>query len=380
MKIVYCANSICYLGGIERVTIVKANALAAVESNDVYVVVTDNQRNFRVSPLSPNVHLIDLRVNYFEDDWKSRWHSLESTFVKRRWHKRRLTEVLREIQPDIVVSVGHSEKYFLPTIRGRWKTVREIHFASNYRMLEANTGLQKLVAKANTAYDLDYKVWRYDKIVLLTEEDKDLNWKASPKVTVIPNPLTFQIPDALSPLSAKRFIAAGRLTAQKNFASLIRAFSLVAKRHPDWTLDIYGEGGEKHSLQQQIERCQMTNNIFLRGYTSDIREKMLEASGYVLSSRFEGFGLVLIEAMSCGLPVVSYTCPCGPKDVVTDGSDGFLVPVDDEKALADRMCRLIEDGDLRRRMGQAARGSSERYNIDVIVEKWMSLFCSLLKK
>lgn len=380
MKIVYCANSICYLGGIERVTIVKANALAALEGNEVYIVVTDNRRSFLPHPLSSEVHLVDLQVNYFDGDWRSPWQNLKSALVKRRLHKQRLSEVLQKIQPDIVISVGQSEKYFLPTIHGKWKTVRELHFVSNYRMLAAQTWTQRLLAKALAAYDFGYKILQYDKIVVLTQEDKNLHWKENDHVAVIPNPLTFPKPDAPSACSAKRIVAAGRLTAQKNFASLIRAFRMVANRHPDWTLDIFGEGNEKESLQHLIEQNGLVGLVFLRGYTPDLRNQIVHASAFALSSLFEGFGLVLTEAMSCGLPVVAYACPCGPRDIVTDGADGFLVPVGDERALADRMCRLIEDEALRSRMGQAALVSARRYAMTAIVEEWMALFRKLNNK
>lgn len=378
MKIAYCINAICYDGGMEMATICKANALAEVEGNEVFIIVTDNKRDFRIHPLSPKVHLIDLHVNYNDDDWKSRWLLLKSYTQKRHLHKQRLAKVLRQLQPDIVVSTGESEKYFLPLIRGHWKTVSELHFSSNYRLFIAHSPLQRCLAHVLNRFNYYYKLWCYDQVVVLTQEDKSRYWHNHPKVAVIPNSITFPIPSVPSSLCEKRFVAAGRLTVQKNFPSLLRAFQLVVAKHPDWTLDIYGEGSQRTALQDQITRSHLNHHAFLRGYTANLREQMLHASGYVLSSSWEGFGLVLIEAMSFGLPVVSYACPCGPRDIIRDGQTGFLVPVNDEATLAARICQLIEDAPLRQRMGAAARADSQKYQMEHILPLWMNLFRSLL--
>ena len=381
MKIVYCLNSVRHLGGIEMVTIKKANALADVEGNEVFLAVTDNHSGVEIAPVSPKVRMIDLNVNYYEDDWKSKWHVLKGIFVKRRLHKERLKQAMDEIRPDIVVSVGLSEKYMLPSIcnkRDDCVSVREVHCVKNYRTLVADSFFGKILAYCGDWYDYQYIIKKYDKIVVLTYEDKVLNWDEGDKVSVIPNPCTFKT-DATSQLAAKKVVAAGRLVMQKNFVSLIRAFRLVANEHPDWVLEIYGEGGLRDELQNLIKKQNLTNNVCLKGYTSEVQMKMIDASCFVMSSKFEGFGLVLIEAMRCGLPVVSYACPCGPKDIITDGEDGFLVPLGNEKMLAEKICYLIEHPDIREKMGQAALKKAEKYSMDNIVSMWMNLFNNLLE-
>ena len=135
----------------------------------------------------------------------------------------------------------------------------------------------------------------------MTHEDYELNWNLESRVSVIPNPITFRN-DVSSDLNSKKIISVGRLTLPKSFSSLIRAFRLVANEHPDWILEIYGEGVQRQELQDVIERLDLSNNVYLKGYTSQVQQKMLEASCFVMSSKFEGFGLVLIEAMQCGLP------------------------------------------------------------------------------
>ena len=381
MKIVYCTDSVCHAGGIQRITVAKANALADIEGNEVWIVVTDNKRPKPVLPISGKVHLVDLDVNYFEDDWKSRLHVLKGIFVKRREHKRKLQQFLNTISPDIVISTGTSEKNFIPRMKvaSHPSFVREIHCTSNYRQLAANGWFEKLSAWAGDIIDYHYYIREYDKIVVLTDEDKQLHWKKNDKVEVIPNPLTTEH-NKRSTLKNKTVITAGRLTAPKNFASLISTWKIVNKHHPDWKLEIWGEGNLRNELRQQIENLQLKDSANLMGYTDDIISKFAEASIFVCTSQFEGFGLVIVEAMSCGLPVVSYSCPCGPKDIITDGTDGFLVSIGDEQKMAERINYLIEHLDSRLKMGQAALDKSKQYSTDVITSKWMELFDSILIK
>ena len=371
------------MGGIGKIAIIKANALAEIVGNEIFIIVTDHcVKSNLTSHLSSNVHLVDLDVNYYEDDWKSQWHVLKGIFVKRRLHKKRLTKTLYEIQPDVVISLGQAEKYMLPEIRGDWATIREMHYCKNFRRFAASSRsvVYKISAQLSDIYDYCYKIRLYDQVVILTQEDKALNWKRTEKISVIPNPLTFHN-DKISMLDTKKVIAVGRLSTQKNFSSLIHAFRCVTDCHPDWRLEIYGDGSEYVFLQKLIMDLRLENNVYLCGSTPQVQEKMCDSSIFVLSSIFEGFGLVITEAMSCGLPVVSYDCPCGPKDIITDGTDGFLVPTDNEQMLADKISYLIENPDIRTKMGIAALKKSENYHIEKIIPMWMRLFeCLIAEK
>ena len=376
MKIVYCLNSIRYLGGIQRVTVVKANALAEIEDNEVYIIVTDNKNGVITEPLSPKVHLIDLDINYYEDDYKSRWNVLKGIFIKRREHKKRLASVLNEIQPDIVISVGQSEKNMIPSIKGKWKTIREFHFVKDYRLRQAKSFFDKMLAWGGNWYDFHFKIKGYDQIVTLTYEDKETNWKGWKNVSVIPNPSTFHT-DQISSLSEKKVISVGRLTPQKNYASLIRAFKNVTEKHSDWILEIYGDGPQEVELKSLITQLNLEKHVFLKGFSPNVKEVIINASIFALSSVFEGFGLVIVEAMACGLPIVSYACPCGPKDIISEGKDGFLVNINDEIALANKINLLIENEKLRKQMSNAVIIKSEQYSIENITSMWMHLFTNL---
>lgn len=373
MKIVYCLNSIRYLGGIQRVTVVKANALAEVAGYDVYIIVTDNEKGVITEPLSDKVHLIDLKINYYSDDWKSKWNVLKGIIVKRRLHKEKLTKCLNDIQPDVVISVGQSEKNIVPEIKGKWKTVREFHYVKDYRKRLAHSLFDQILACVGDIYDFVFGLRKYDQIVTLTHEDKALNWRGYNNVSVIPNPSTFSCSES-STLTSKHIITTGRLSEQKNYASLIRAFRIVADQYPDWILDIYGDGNQKDELQRLIVSLNLSKNVFLHGYTSDVKQKMLESSFFVMTSVLEGFPLVLVEAMACGLPIVSYACPCGPRDIVDEGKTGFLINVNDENNMVQKICLLIESEKLRKSMGMTAKIAAKKYQQDMIIPLWINLF------
>lgn len=380
MKIVYCLNSIRGLGGVQRVTIVKVNALANIDGNEVYVVVTDNKHATLVSELSPKVHLIDLDINYFRGDRdRSKIANIIVYKQKMRKHRKALEAFLRNLKPDIVVSVGGFEKYMLLSMRKRtWKVVREFHFVKNYRKDHCQTWFDRVQATLTDFYDFHFKEKKYDKIVILTDEDKETNWEGWRNVVVIPNPVSYICNDP-STLTDKCIAYAGRFDPIKNCRSMVNAFRIVAQRHPDWILKLYGEGNEYQSLKNQISELGLENNVLLMGFTKDIMNAYRQSSISLLSSLSEGFALVIVEAMECGVPVVSYQCPYGPKDLISEGEDGFLVPVGDEQMMADRICTLIEDEQLRRRMGVAAKEKAKLYHLDIIIDRWMQLFNDLVK-
>lgn len=379
MKIVYCTDSICYPGGIQTVTITKANALSKIEGNEVWIIVTDNKRE-PIENIEKNVHLIDLDINYYEDDYKSKWHILKGIFIKRKQHKNKLRNILNDIGPDIIVSTGTSEKFFLPNIKinSNPQFIREIHFTRNYRSLNARNLFEKISAKIGDFIDYKLSIKRYNSIVVLTEQDKNENWENNKKIIAIPNPIK-SLPYKTSTIENKKVIAAGRLTHQKNFASLIRSWNSVVNNHPDWSLEIYGNGAEYNNLLTLISNLKLEKHVFLKGHSYNILEEMANASIFTLTSTFEGFGLVIVEAMSCGLPVISYNCPCGPKDIISDGTDGFLVPLNDEQCLAEKINLLIENEALRKQMSEAALIKSQKFTAKEVISIWMNLFNTLKK-
>ena len=375
MKIVLCYNTIRQLGGMEALLVFRANELSKIPGNEIWVVVTERTDSHR-QLLLPEVNYVDLGIGYF--DLQSRFPmNLFSLAILQRKHKRLLAALLKQIQPDIVVSIGGFEHALIPFIKGKWASVREIDFTSDYRRRMARNGKEMFAAICGEWLDNHYYIRKYDKLVLLTEEDRETYWRNYSRACVIPFPVRI-VCDKPSALREKRVIALGRLFRQKNFISLIRIFRIVADRHPDWELYIYGEGEERKNLQNEITRLELDNNVFLKGRTDNVAEALQGASIFALSSIFEGLPNVVIEAMSCGLPVVSFKCPTGPKDMLTDGYDGFLIDNGNEKEFAERICDLIESESLRKEMGANALVASKRYSPDVVIDQWMTLFRNLV--
>lgn len=370
MKIVYCLNSIRGLGGIQKVTLIKANALAEIAGNEIYVIVTDNwEKHVLTQEISPKVHFINLEVNYYKDDYKSRLHQIKSNLRIFR-HYFRLQKQVNRIKPDVIISVGQGEKYIIPWLRTKAVKIREIHFNSAYRHY---TYSKKWVAKLLDFVDYKLNARGYDKIVLLTKEDKETNFPDNDKFTYVHNPLTLER-SSYSACREHTVVSVGRLELPKDFESLIRAWQFVHKAAPDWKLNIWGEGSRRPYLTHWIKELRLEDCVFLRGGNYDINTILSQSSIFVLSSLYENSGESILEAMACGLPVVSFACPFGPRDIIQDGVNGYLVESRNELDLADRIISLIQSQGLRDRMGEAALRRTKDLDLLKIVALWVNLF------
>lgn len=377
-KIVYCIPSLHFPSGMERVLTLKANYFADVLGYKIYIILTDNKDKEPYYKLSPKIKLINLDIN-FDTNWRLPIYKRAfSYFIKQIRYKRRLKELLYEIRPAITISTLRREINFLNSIKDGSKKIGEIHFSrTHYRNMESNgkeNVLKRLISKLWMS-QLIRELKKLSMFVTLSSEDND-RWGEIKNRTYIYNPLSF-FPNKTSDCNTKQVIAVGRYTYQKGFDMLIESWKYVKEKHPDWVLKIYG-GGERKSYFELRDRYGLEDNVFLEPSTDNIIDKYCESSIFVLSSRFEGFGMVITEAMACGLPAVSFTCPSGPKDIIKDGEDGLWVENGNVKEMAEKISFLIENEGLRKEMGRKARINVERFKIENIAKQWEDLFNKVL--
>ena len=377
LKIVYCTPALYMAGGVERVLSLKANYFADHYGYDITIVLTEGKNKPLFYPLSDKIKVVNLDID-FEELWTCSFLKKILVYLKKqRIYKKRLAEELMRLCPDITISLLRREINFLTSVKDGSKKIGELHVnRANYRNFEAG--------EANAIKNLFAKLWmrnlvshlkRLDRFVVLTEEDK-ASWIELNNVIVIPDPLAFHIDD-ISPLTNKRVIAVGRYVYQKGFDLLLQAWAKIENQHPDWELVVYGMG-DRDPYEQIIDDLRIDRSrCHLYGSTPDIKKEYLNSSLFVFSSRFEGFGMVLIEAMACGLPVVSFDCPCGPKDIVRHDEDGLLVPSGNTDSLADALHKLMSDDDLQKDMASKAIINVRRFQLDEIAQRWKTLFNSV---
>ncbi len=367
MKIIYLIAATYRAAGMERILSLKAEWLAA--DNDVLIVTTDQKGRPSAFGLD-RFRQVDLGIDYEETNGRNFVVKTVRYFFKHRRHRRLLTELLIREKADIVVCMFNNDADIVPFIKDGSRKVLEVHFSRYKKLQYERRGLWALADHIRTERDVRYASG-YDRFVALTHQDMEF-WKADydrlglkHNMTCIPNPCTLRF-DAPAGLENRQVMAAGRYTHQKGFDMLIEAWKGMDTT--GWTLRIAGDGDIPSDLPDNV----------VPGPASDIRSEYLNSSLFVLSSRYEGFGLVLAEAQAAGLPMVSFDCKCGPGEIITDGEDGFLVPEGDVAGLAERMQRLMNDSELRRRMGQAAWSNSKRFDGSVIMPQWKSLFCEIM--
>lgn len=384
MKLLYTIHSLYNPGGMERVLLNKIGWLRRNTEWEILVVTTDQKGRDLFFPLPEGVRMVDLGVNYSDDNGKSFICKVAGYFRRRRLHRKRLTELLMAERPDVVDCLYPGECSFVPDIRDGSRKVMELHQSKMFHYQYNRSGLLGLADRYRARTD-ERLVRRFDRFVVLTEEDARM-WGEIPGMRVIPNAAK-DICDGMRPnagvasLDVRRVIAVGRLDYQKGFDRLIDAWVLVRKdgRFADWRLDIFGQGEWKEMLQRKIRTLGVGDSARLNAPVKDIAAEYKASSMLVMSSHYEGFPMVMVEAMSAGLPVVTFDYKCGPKDIIDDGRNGLLVKEGDIRGLADAMMSLMASPATLRRMSAEAKKVTERFSEEKVMGMWVRLYEGAVK-
>ncbi len=378
MKIAYLYTELTINGGADRVLTDKANYLSE-HGHDVTIITESQMGRPIVFPLSPKVRLVDMGID-FNKQYEHQFLYRGYIYLKCiKQYKKKLTRLLYEIKPDIVITLMGRSLDFITSIHDGSIKIGEAHTTKahlrSYHLLEERGGIFKILARLLRKEQIA-NASKLSALVLLTPQDAD-DWKGVTKTYVIANAM-HHMPKESSTLTNKQAIMVGRYNDAKGYDYLTEAWAIVHQRHPDWILNIYGSGELHDQVENWIKDKHLENSMIMHEPTNQIIEKYLESSICVLSSIYEGFPLVIMEAMSCGVPCVSFDSPFGPRNIIKDGEDGILVEYLNSKALAENICKVIEDEPLRKRLGEKAKQNIQRFSQDVIMGQWTNLFNSLL--
>ncbi|HEU5024040.1 MAG TPA: glycosyltransferase family 4 protein [Spirillospora sp.] len=284
------------------------------------------------------------------------------------WTDARLTEALRRPRTDVLVTTRAG------------LNIAAARFAPSGTVTIGQEHLQLGMHEPGILAEITEWYPRLSALTTLTVADREdyerLLPRGAPPVYTIGNGL----PERLYPRSRQEnriVAAAGRMVWLKGYDLLIDAWAKVVDKHPDWRLRIYGEGPRREEFRRRATRLGLYNHVLLMDATDDVEGELAKASILALPSRAEAFGMTIVEAFACGVPVVGFDCPRGPREIITAGRDGLLVPPEDTDALAGALTRLIDDGELRRMLAAGALASSERHRVGNVADRWDRMLADL---
>lgn len=380
MRFLFLLKSFANVAGTERVMSDKINWLAERGHNVILVTYEQGEHPLSIS-LHPHVRFADLDIRFF----KLRNVPLIRRFLYFNWmrcvFKERLQRLVDDFNPDLIVVTSYSMKLIneIISLKTNAKKILESHavcYTVGKEYDYSSKTIMKLIGRLYDRYNYR-QLNKLNSIIALTEGDK-CEWnRYSEHVLVLPNPLTYY-PEHLSRNeNTHRILCVGRLNEQKGFDLLIEAFSIIAEKCPNWYVDIYGHGEDKNMLLRNIASEKLEGRINICNPVDNIYDEYNKSAFLVFSSRYESFGLVLIEAMSCGLPCVSFNCRYGPSDIIENDVDGLLARAGDVQDLADKMLWMINHKKERLEFGRKARVSVKRFCKDVVMQKWEQAYLSV---
>lgn len=363
-KLLYITNGINGSGGLERVLSIKASHLAEKKGYEVHILTLNKAHKNPFYEFSNQIHFHSIEVN----------GNPFSYFIK---YKKGIKNVLKKIEPNIISVCDDGFKGMLfPLLFGKKiPVIYERHVSKNIEQRIERPNFYKRLKLKFTYKLMNYAGGKFDKFILLTNGNKT-EWKLK-NIQIIPNPLPFKV-TTKSTLLNKKVLVVGKQSFQKGYDRLLQIWKEVYKKYPDWQLEIYGKIESSLGYNNMLHNLGIEKAVRFYSPIKNIQEKYHEASIYAMTSRFEGFGMVLIEAMSFGVPCISFDCPHGPADIITNQKDGILIKNGDITSFSKELIILIEDEEKRQRLGAQASDTVRRYNSKNIISQWDSLFKSLI--
>ena len=377
-KVLYCIGALSTPGGTERVLSTKASIFADKYNIEVHIATISTNTN-RFYHFSNNIIFHDLSYSYSGKSYLT-IPIIKNYLIKKDIYSE-YEKLIKDIKPNIVIVMERgTDDFYIPNICHKLDVpvAREFHFAKEAVYSRAKI-MDSMLSRLR--YLLNYKrIFRafdnYDYMLLLTEKDqREGNYKT--KTIVIPNiviPLVEEN-DIADVKNNKTFISVGSMNdRRKGFDSIIKAWATISTKYPDWKFEIWGSGPYASSLNKLITEMGVDESVKLCGTTNNISEKLQKSAFYVSGAVAEGLPMVLIEAMSCGLPCIAYDCPTGPSDIITDGKDGILVPLNNLEGLINSIENEINNVEMRVKQGICAREKSKLFTEEIIIPKWLEFF------
>lgn len=368
MKIVFVIDQVYLHGGIERILSIKANYFSDQKNDEVHIVTTEQKGNAPCYPFSDKITFKDIGINY--ERKKSYYHP--TNLKKLPIHFLRLRSYIKKVSPDVVVVCSHStDTYFVPFLCKKVPKVKEFHYSKYFEETDKKETKSKFQSRFYRF--TEYVEKKYDSIVVLNKDERQ--YYPSDNVFVIPNPLTF-FPDKVADVkNNKTIICAGRVAQVKGFDNLIDIWKQIYQEFPDWKIEIYGSGTKEYEtyLAEKVKENNLEKSLFLMGATDDVRGKMQNAAIYAMTSHTECFPLVLLEAQSSGLPVITYDCPNGPRNIVVNET-GVLVENQNQTAFASALRSLIKNEEKISIYGTNARNNAKNYLEEAVMNQWIEMF------
>lgn len=352
-KICFLVEYLSYKGGGERVYTNMANTFVK-KGYDVTIVSIENTNKLAYS-LDERVKIksLKLRPEYY---YKNKFRKIFDIIYFFKYIAK-INKVIKEY--DTIISIGANVNILLSYIKDK----KSIKIGTEHIGFDSVNIMVKLMRK------IRYK--KLDKLVVLTDTDKNKFIKKFKKLEIktIPNQISFKIKEKKDQ-NKNTIINVASLSYQKNQERLINLFSKIEKKYPEWKLEIYGEGPLRKELEKKIIDLKLEEKVYLMGNSNFIEEKLLKSDVFCFTSRYEGFPMVLLEAMECGLPVISFDCPTGPREIIENNNTGYLIENDDDNDYIFKLEKLMQNKELRMEMGKKAKKNVRKYSENKVFSLW----------